>query len=44
MKEAYPVQVTEYAVANKIAEQPVFVWWIKDVLRKCDRILCKVKS
>jgi hypothetical protein len=44
LKESYPVQVAEYAVANKIAEQPVFAWWVPYVLRKRERIIQKVKS
>ena len=44
MKESYPVQLAEYAVANKIAEEPAFAWWIRSVLRKRDRIIAKVKS
>jgi hypothetical protein len=44
LKESYLVQVAEYAVANKIAEQPVFAWWVPYVLRKRERIIQKVKS
>ena len=44
MKEVYPVQVAEYAVANRIADEPAFAWWVKDVIRKRDRIIAKVKS
>jgi hypothetical protein len=44
LKESYPVQVVEYAVANKIAEQPAFAWWVPYVLRKRERIIQKVKS
>ena len=44
LKESYPVQVAEYAVANKLAEEPAFAWWISDVLKKRDRIISKVKS
>jgi hypothetical protein len=29
---------------NKLDKEPVFRWWIKDVLKKRDRILSKVKS
>jgi hypothetical protein len=43
LKESYPVQVMEYAVTNKIAEQPAFAWWVPDVLRKRERIIQKVK-
>ncbi len=44
LRESHPVQVAEYAVANKIAEEPAFAWWIRDVLRRRDRIIKKVKS
>jgi hypothetical protein len=44
LKESNPVEVAEYAVANKISEEPAFAWWVKSVLRKRDRILAKVKS
>ena len=38
------VQVAEYAVANKILEEPAFAWWARHVLQKRDRIIRKVKS
>jgi hypothetical protein len=44
LKESYPVEVAEYAKANKIADEPAFVWWINDVLRRRNRIISKVKS
>jgi hypothetical protein len=44
LKEAYPVQVAEYALANKILEEPAFAWWARHVLKKRDRIIRKVKS
>ena len=44
LKDSNPVEVSEYAVANKIAEEPAFSWWVRHVLRKRDRIIGKVKS
>jgi hypothetical protein len=44
LKESMPVQVTEYAMANKLTEQPAFAWWVRDVLCRQDRIISKVKS
>ena len=44
LKDSYPVQIAEYAVANHIAEQPAFNWWVHSVLRKRNRIIAKVKS
>ena len=42
-KEGYPVQVAEYAVANKLVSEPAFSWWVPYTLRKRDRILMAVK-
>jgi hypothetical protein len=36
--------VAEYSVINQISEEPAFAWWVKDVLRRRDRIISKVKS
>ena len=44
LKETNPVQVAEYAVANQIADEPAFAWWVRHALRKRDVILKKVKS
>lgn len=44
LKESYPVEVAEYAVNNRIAGEPAFNWWVRQVLRKRDRIISKVKS
>ena len=39
-----PVEVAEYAVANRIVEEPTFAWWVPHTLRKRNRIISKVKS
>ena len=44
MKISYPVELAEYAIANNIDEEPAFKWWVKDTLRKRDRIISKVKA
>ena len=44
LKESYPVQVAEYAVAREIDQEPAFRWWVKSVLNKRDRIIAKVKT
>jgi hypothetical protein len=44
LKESYPVQVAEYAVTNKIAEQPAFAWWVPHGFRKRELIIQKVKT
>jgi hypothetical protein len=43
-KESNPVEVAEYAVANKIAKGPAFAWWVQNVLRCRDCVIKKVKS
>ncbi|CAJ1938186.1 unnamed protein product [Cylindrotheca closterium] len=42
-KEAYPIQVAKYAVANKLVSEPAFSWWVPYTLKKRDRILKAVK-
>ena len=44
LKESNPIEVAEYAVANKIAKEPAFIWWAKDVLRKRYWMIAKVRS
>ena len=44
MKNSYPVQLAEYAIASRIAEEPAFAWWVPFTLRKRNRIIAKIKS
>ena len=44
VKQAYPVQLSEYAVAANIADEPAFAWWVPFTLRKRYRIISKLKS
>jgi hypothetical protein len=44
LKEAYPVAVTEYAVAHGIDDDPAFNWWVHAVLRKRGHIIALVKK
>ena len=44
LKDSNPVELAEYAVANRIQDEPAFKWWVADVLRKRNRIISKVKS
>jgi hypothetical protein len=44
LKEAYPLAVTEYAVAQGIDGEPAFNWWVKPVLRKREHIIALVKK
>ena len=44
LKESSPIEVSEYAVANKIDHEPAFVWWVPDTLRKRNRIIKAVEQ
>ena len=44
VKEASPIKLAEYAVANQIHDEPAFAWWVPYCLKKRDRIILKVKT
>ena len=44
LKDSNPIQLAEYAVANRIQEEPAFKWWVSHTLRTRNRIIAKVKS
>ena len=44
VKHSNAVELAEFAVANRIADEPAFNWWVPHTLRKRNRILSKVKS
>ena len=44
LKDSNPVPLAEYAVANKISEEPAFAWSVRPTLKRRDRIIKKVKS
>ena len=44
IKESNPIEVAEYAVANKLVHEPVFAWWVPRFLRQRDRNVLKMKS
>ena len=44
VKDSNPVQLAEYAVQLRIAEEPAFAWWVPYVVKKRNRIIAKVKS
>ena len=43
MKQSYPVQVAEYAVANRIDDESVFALWVEHDIKKRDQVLSKIK-
>ena len=44
VKEAHPIEVAEYAVANRIDNEPAFTWWVPYTFKKRNCIIAKVKT
>ena len=44
LKNSNQIEIAEYAVANRIANEPALIWWVPHVLRKRNRIINKVKG
>ena len=44
LKESYPIELAEFAIAQDIAHQPAFAWWVPYTLKKRDRLICAVQN
>jgi hypothetical protein len=44
LKASNPIELAEYAVANQIAEEPAFKWWVSNTLHNWNHIILKVKK
>ena len=44
LEQSNPVELAEYAVVNEIRDEPDLNWWVKETLRRQDKIMSKVKS
>jgi hypothetical protein len=44
LKAFNPIELAEFAVANHIAEEPAFKWWVSDTLQKQNCVISKVKK
>ncbi len=44
IKNSYPVQLEQYAIANELHNDPAFKWWIKPTLKHKERFLKAIKS
>jgi hypothetical protein len=44
LKDTYPVDLVDYAIANGIETEPTFVWWVPYVTKKLIAIIAKLKS
>ena len=44
MKEYNPIELSEFATAHGIYEEPTFTWWVPYTLRKRDNIIYAVND
>jgi hypothetical protein len=44
LKDSNPIELAEYAVANRIQEGPAFKWWVADVLRNGTQLLARSRA
>jgi hypothetical protein len=44
VKESNPIELAEYAIQNRIDDEPAFKWWVSLVIRKRNRMVNKVKK
>jgi hypothetical protein len=44
LKESNPIELAKYAMAQHIAEEPAFRWWVPYTLKKCDAIISAVNK
>ena len=39
IKHSYPLKVAEYVSKNNLADEVAFAWWVKDTMKKRDRVI-----
>ena len=44
MKDSYPVEMAEFAVASQVQDEPAFAWWVPYTMKKRNQIISKIKS
>ena len=44
LKHAFPVELAEYAIRNKIQDEPAFAWRVPWTMKKRKMIISKLKS
>ncbi len=44
LNDTNAIELAEYAVANKISEEPAFAWWVNYCLDKRNQIINKAKA
>ena len=44
LKESNPIEVAEYAIANKLVHEPAFAWWVPKFIKQPDQNVFKLKT
>ena len=44
LKESYPLELAQYAVANKLDKEPAFNWWVPFTIKRSKRLIKAVSS
>jgi hypothetical protein len=44
LKVSNPVETAEYAVSHNLTQEPVFSWWVEDILKKRDRMIAATNT
>ena len=44
VKEGCPIELAEYAVAQGLADEPAFKWWVKHTLRRRERMVGRLQA
>ena len=42
IKETNPIEIADYAIANKLEKEPAFAWWVRTALKRRDAVISKV--
>jgi hypothetical protein len=44
LKHGFPVRAAEYALSRELQDLPAFSWWVKQTIKKKDRIIKAVRT
>jgi hypothetical protein len=44
LKHSFPIQTAEYILSRNLQDQPAFTWWVKQMLKKKERIIKAVNT
>ena len=42
IKEQNPIEIAEYALANKLDKEPAFAWWVRTAIKQRNTIISKM--